>query len=316
MVHAPRITGTDWINSSPLQPADLEGKVVVVEFWSASYVNCQRTIPFLRSWWHKYRHRSFEMIGIHTPEFAFEKDTRYVERATKKFGIDWPVVLDNDKTNWDNFANRYWPAIYVIAPDGEIAFSHYGEGAYHEAEEAIQSLLHEANPSVKLLPSDNDDHIHKPETCTPPTPETYCGYQRGRIVNDGGYHPDELFRYQAPTTLSLHSLALDGQFIVRAEYIESNEWGASITVRFSATEVNIVMAPTSKVAVVDILLDGQPIPRQWRGGDVDKHGEVTIDSPSLYNLLSSSTLIDGILTVQVKTGDVEAYSFSFSGCNG
>ena len=140
----PAVIGDMWFNARPLAGEDLAGKVVLIEFWTYSCVNCQRTLPHVREWWKKYKDESFLIIGVHTPEFEFEKNPANVEAAIKDLGVEWPVVLDNDFTNWNNFANRYWPTLYLADGAGRIVYSHIGEGAYDMTEAEIGKLLGES----------------------------------------------------------------------------------------------------------------------------------------------------------------------------
>ena len=168
-IHAPYITGDTWIHSRALLPNDLKGKVVLVDFWTYSCVNCQKTLPYLKKWWEKYKDKNFLIIGIHTPEFEFEKDKSNVERAAHELGVFWPIVLDNDYVNWNNFANKYWPAKYLVDENGYIVYTHFGEGEYEKTEKAIQSLLKNIKKE-HLRKTEKEKHTHH-GVCFRPTPE-------------------------------------------------------------------------------------------------------------------------------------------------
>ncbi len=325
MVRQPAIVGEFWFNTEPLKPEDLAGKVVLVDFWTYSCVNCLQTLPYLKRWWERYREGSFVLIGIHTPEFEFEKDPKNVERAIRGLGVTWPVVLDNAYVNWNAFANRYWPAKYLVDPKGRIVYSHFGEGAYAETEREIQRLLRERDPAVVLPPITADEHSHG-GVCFVPTPETYCGYLRGRLANAGGYQQDRVAEYRAPEGIPDDSIALDGKFLARPEYVESAGPEAALLLRFRATEVNVVLRPSSAKAsdgepvgasaIVEVTLEGKPLPAEIRGREVSGSGEANVKNPALYNLLKSKMPVEGTLAVRAKRGNSQAYAFTFSGCTG
>ncbi len=310
MIRAPKIIGETWFNSEPLT-GDLKGKVVLYDFWTYSCVNCLRTLPYLRDWWAKYKDRGLVIIGIHAPEFEFEKDPQNVGQGIKDLNIAWPVVLDNDHVNWNNFANRFWPAKYLADKDGRIVYSHFGEGAYAETEQKVRGLLG--------LDTDSREHGISPTehehgaVCFTPTPETYCGYLRGQLANSGGYQRDKTTHYSLPTTISDGTIALAGKFLAAKEYVESREEGAEpgsrasphypaeLLLRFHATEVNLVLRPVGQEAIIEVSFGGEG-------------KEIKIAGPRLYNLLRSDFLMEGIVSIKSKRGNFRAYAFTFSGC--
>ncbi len=310
----PKIAGETWFNTKSLSPIDLAGNVVLVDFWTYSCVNCQRTFPFLQKWWRLYKDFKFWLVGIHTPEFDFEKDPKNVERAIREFGITWPVVLDNAYFNWENFANHYWPAKYLANKKGHIVYTHYGEGAYRETEEMIQTLIRE-NLGKVALPPIEEAAEGEGKVCFRPTPELYVGYERGFLGNPGGYHFDKESKYSPPPSLENDSLALAGWFLAKSQYVESIQELATLFVRFHATEVNLVLAPTGNHASVLVDFNGQPIPNEIRGLDVDSSGEVKIHYPQMYNLIKSVKPVVGTLSIRAKEGQFRAYAFTFSGCS-
>jgi thiol-disulfide isomerase/thioredoxin len=309
----PKIVGNTWFNSKPLKPDDLAGKIVLVDFWTYSCVNCIRTIPYLKKWWEHYRDKKFLIIGIHTPEFHFEKHPENVARAIKGLGITWPVVLDNDYINWNNFANRYWPAKYVIDKNGQIAFAHFGEGYYAGTEEIIQNLIKDNLGEVKLSRIEPDTQTAG-GFCFIPTPELYCGYERGEINNYGGYYFDEVHDYQPPSELRPDSIALKGKFLAKPEYVESVQKGSTLFLRFRATEVNLVLDSKDKNATVQLLFNDKPLSNDIRGKNLNNSSELTIEKPNMYNLLKSGGMAEGMLSVAVKEGNFKAFAFTFSGC--
>lgn len=306
----PKIVGDIWLNSRPLRSEDFINKIVLVDFWTYSCVNCRRTIPYLQQWWEKYRNMDFLIIGIHTPEFEFEKDSKNVEQALEDLRITWPIVLDNDQKNWNNFANHYWPAKYLADRTGRIVYEHFGEGAYAETEKRIQELLKSKGQNMPIV--SHKEHEHG-SVCFIPTPELYCGYERSRPANKGGYEHDQIKTYRPPEEMPQDSIALSGRFLATKEYIESSELGATLFLRFRATEVNVVLHTVSGEAIVDISLDSKPLGERL-GKDVSENNEITIKEPTLYNLLKSRDLVEGILSITAKKGAFRAYAFTFSGC--
>ncbi len=306
MVRIPKIVGDIWFNlplgrrAPGLQPEDFEGKVILADFWTYSCVNCQRTLPYLRSWWKKYKDENFLIIGIHTPEFEFEKDSKNIEEAIKDLGVTWPVVADNDYVNWNNFANHYWPAKYLADKNGNIVYSHFGEGNYEETEKEIQKLL--GMKEDVLTEESAKEHSHG-KVCFLPTPELYCGYDRGFLSNEGiGYYDNEIYDYAAPPKIKEDGIALSGKFLARKEYAESQEAGAEVLLNFRATEVNLVLESPNGKSEVEIYLDNKKIK------------ELSIEKSTLFNLLKSNDLTEGILSVRAKKGNFRAYAFTFSGC--
>lgn len=313
MVRLPRIVGDTWFNTRPPTPADLEGKVVLVDFWTYTCVNCQRTLPYLRQWWERYKDKGLVIIGIHTPEFEFEKDPKNVAQALGDLDVGWPVVLDNDRANWTNFANRYWPAKYLADKNGRLVYWHFGEGEYAETERVIQELLADGMAGTTLPEVVEDEHQHA-AVCFVPTPETYCGYGRGSLANPSGYQYDRVANYRAPEALRRDSIALAGPFGAAPEFVESAATGATLLLSFHATEVNLVLHPAGESATVAITLNGKPLPADIRGRDVTDAGEVRVTKPTMYNLLRSHRLVEGVLSIAAREGQFQAYAFTFAGC--
>lgn len=309
----PSLIGDTWFNTKPLLPGDLAGKAVLVDFWTYSCVNCIRTLPFLRKWWEKYKDKDFLIIGIHTPEFEFEKDPKNVEQAIRDLNIEWPVVLDNEYKNWNNFDNHSWPAKYLVDQEGNIVYSHFGEGAYEETEKVIRDLIQKKFGKIPLPPVEQD--YSRWRVCFIPTPEIYCGYKRGDIANFGSYHYDKVGEYKAPDTIREDSIALSGKFIAKPEYVESVEPGATIFLRFRATEVNIVLHPVERSITLKVAFNQKPLPQEIRGSAVNEADEVRVEKPAMYNLLKSMYAVQGIIEVTAKEGNFRAYAFTFSGCS-
>lgn len=315
MVKVPKIEGNIWFNSQPLKPKDLKNKVVLYDFWTYSCVNCIRTFPYLKKWRHKYKNLKFLIIGIHTPEFDFEKEPENVEKALKDFEIEWPVVLDNDYINWRNFANRFWPAKYLTDKEGNISYTHFGEDAYAETERQIQRNIRENLGDIPL-PGIQEEVAARGGVCYPMTPELYLGYNRGLISNPEGYRIDEIFDYKRPEQMAEDSIALEGNFLARPTYLESGDENATIYLRFHGTEVNMVMRPVEgNEAKAEINLNGKSLEKNLRGRDIESDGkEVIIESPVMHNLIKSRKPLEGILSIKNKSGKFRAYAFTFSGC--
>lgn len=314
MIHQPEIIGSEWLNTpQPLTPEEMNGRVILVDFFTYSCANCLRTIPHLRQWWERYKNLHFLIIGVHTPEFDFEKDRVKVATALKDLHVDWPVVLDNDFINWHNFANHYWPAKYLFDQNGYLFYEHYGEGKYTETEQKIQELLRK-DFGEKGLPPIKAAAEETGGFCTIPSPELYCGYIRGRLANRAGYHEDHLGFYDIDENdLPMDQIALKGNFDARGEYVESFD-GSSLLVNFRGTEVNLVMEPSfGDLAAIGLEFNGQPVQKEIAGADVDQ-SDVIVSESRLYNLLTSNQPITGILKIKAKKSNFRAYAFTFSGC--
>ncbi|OHA83667.1 MAG: hypothetical protein A2408_02435 [Candidatus Yonathbacteria bacterium RIFOXYC1_FULL_52_10] len=313
-MNRPSITGDAWLNSPEITEETLSGKVVLVDFWTYSCVNCLRTIPHLQKLWERYKDKGLIIIGVHTPEFAFEKDPDNVALAIERLGVAWPVVLDNDRTNWEAFANRYWPAKYLTDTKGNIIYTHFGEGAYEETEAAIVAALGIAGKEGADTQEEIAPHEHG-AVCFPATPELYCGYYRGDIVNELHYAEDQEDDYAFEGELPEDRMALRGKFFAAAEYVEARGDDAEILLRFKGTEVNLVLCPSSdEETSVYVTLDGDELPRDTRGADVDEDGLVQIRECKMYRLFKSDIQHDALLSVKVMNGAPRAYAFTFSGC--
>ncbi|MFA7253360.1 MAG: thioredoxin-like domain-containing protein [Patescibacteria group bacterium] len=313
-VRVPAIVGDIWFNTShPITPEELSGRVVLVDFFDYSCVNCLRTIPHLRKIWDRYKHLKFFIIGVHTPEFAFEKDSENVEQALKDLEIHWPVVLDNDYINWNNFANHYWPAEYLIDQNGYIVYQHYGENGYAEIETKIQELL-VTDFGDKGLPPIEEEKTKDGRYCTISTPELYCGHSRGRIVNDGGYHYDHIANYIKPDEIPEDSIALAGQWNAMPEYLESFAFSSTLFLRFRGTEVNLVLEPAEDdLASIHLELDGKSLSDKIAGKDVDQ-SDVIITKSRMYNLIKTDKPLEGVLSIKATESNFRVYAFTFSGC--
>jgi len=313
MAVMPDIRGEYWLNSEPLDRVDLSGKVVLVNFWTYTCVDCLRTLPYLKKWWREFKTSGFVLLGVHFPEFEFEKDLEVIEEAVDEMGVDWPVVLDNEHAISSGFDYPALPAIYLVNREGRIVYTHFGEGNYNRTEESIRLLMGKrgaGEPSSVLILG---EHILG-GLCFRPTPKLYCGYAKGSLGNPGGYVPDREADYSLPTKVGDDSIALQGRFLAGSEFLEVADRGAAIYVSFHATEVDLVLMAPQDQAVVEIYLDDEAITGELRGNDVADNGEMRVDRPRMYNLLSSDEPVIGTLGVKLREGTCRAYVFTFSGC--
>lgn len=309
--------GTSWLNSDPLSMESLSGKVVLVNFWTYSCINCLRTLPYVRAWAQKYADRGLVVVGVHTPEFAFEKDAGNVRKALQDLKISYPVVQDNDFRIWRAFGNQYWPALYFIDSQGRVRHTQFGEGGQAAAERAIEELLAEAGAppagatQASITPDTRGIGLGA-DLSNLRSPETYLGYQKGggpRIA--GSAVPDKPAIYQ-PSSLSTNTWSINGNWTMKSEFVESNESGSRLALRFQARDANLVIGSNSSKPVrYRITLDGQP-PGANHGTDVDADGNGVVDSTRLYQLVRQSGGVRAS-TVEIQFLDpgARAYAFTF-----
>jgi thiol-disulfide isomerase/thioredoxin len=310
-LHMPSLSGaTGWLNSEPLGPAELRGRIVLVNFWTFTCINWLRQEPYVRAWSQAYRNDGLVVIGVHTPEFSFEHEIDRVRQATKERAIDYPVVLDNDYEIWSAFDNRYWPALYFVDADGVIRDHHFGEGRYEQSERVLQQLLgveRELVPVAGLgVEAEADwDHLR--------TPETYLGYARGEhFASPNGTAFDERRAYAIPEELRFNQWALAGEWTVRREKAVLDEAGGSIAYRFHARDAHLVLSPgTQEPITFRLLLDGEA-PGPSHGVDVDEHGNGLLRDGRLYQLVREHDAVrERTLEITFLEPGVEAYVFTF-----
>jgi thiol-disulfide isomerase/thioredoxin len=302
-VRAPAlVAGGSWFNTKPLLLDELKGKVVIIDFWTYSCINCQRTIPYLKTWWEKYKDNGLVIIGVHAPEFEFEKSEKNVQKAISDFGITYPVVQDNDFATWKAYDNNYWPAKYIIDAEGFIRYSHFGEGKYDETEKVIQELLEEAGAT------DVSSEISNPAYTTyARTPETYLGFQRIRnFAANETIAQDKSQNYSLTGELQRNEVAFTGQWQVSSEYAKPEKNG-KLLLNFESKEVFLVMRPTNGQSKVRVLVDGKP---QYFGDDV-QDGLVTVSADTLYKLVKLPKAENHILELQFEDNSIELYAFTF-----
>jgi cytochrome c biogenesis protein CcdA/thiol-disulfide isomerase/thioredoxin len=297
--------GGRWFNSAPLSLDELRGRVVLIDFWTYTCINCLRTLPYVRAWDDRYRDRGLTIVGVHTPEFAFERDAGNVERAIAQNRLRYPVAQDNDYGTWNAWGNQYWPAKYLIDTRGRVRYSHFGEGGYEETEAAIRALLAEAGHDRLGAPAHARVEIASKGLATP---ETYLGFQRAERFL--GVPPRRgVGTYPGVDDLPPVHFALSGRWNVTGEAAKAVA-GASIEARVTARKVFLVMSSEDERArQVEVLLDGRPIGAAEAGADVSG-GHVTVREERLYRLVSLDRVEDRRLTLRVPPG-VSGYAFTF-----
>ncbi len=307
---------TQWFNSAPLTAASLKGKVVLVDFWTYSCINCLRAIPYVRAWARKYRDKGLVVIGVHAPEFAFEKSPANVEKAIADLKIDYPVAADNDYTIWRAFNNQFWPAHYFIDANGQIRHHHFGEGDYEESERVLQKLLTEAGHATEtasLVKVEASGALAPADSADAQSPETYVGYDRAEnFISPGGAAQDADHVY-APGEPRLNEWGLAGDWRVGAERATLTKSDGEIVFRFHARDLHLVLAPAEdgKPVRFEVKIDGQ-VPGESHGADADTSGVGTVTSDRLYQLVRQSGPIrDRTFSIRFLDPGVRAYAFTF-----
>jgi len=308
---------TGWINSPPLTPADLRGKVVLVNFWTYTCINWLRQLPYVRAWAEKYSSQGLVVIGVHTPEFPFEKDAENVRRAVQDMRVTYPVATDNNYAVWLDFDNHYWPALYFADAQGRVRHHNFGEGEYQQSEMVIQQLLAEAGSSgVSREPVSVDARgIEAPaDWASLRSPENYTGYERTEgFASPGGAVPGRPHVYTTPAELGLNDWALSGDWTVGEGAITVNEASGQITYRFHARDLHLVMGPAAPGASIRfrVMIDGQP-PGEAHGTDVDGDGNGTLTQQRLHQLIrQQGPITDRTFEITFLDPGAQAFSFTF-----
>ena len=303
---APDFAGIDnWLNSSPLTMSGLRGKVVLVDFWTYSCINCIRTLPYVESWYQRYAADGLVIVGVHTPEFAFEHDTGNVTAAIARFGITYPVAQDNEFKTWGAYNNQYWPADYLIDAGGHIRDTHFGEGDYAKTEASIRSLLAEASSAA--LPTPGSSAAAAPFG-SGQTPETYLGSDRSSSLAGRGSTPAGTGSFTLPGQLPDDAFALNGTFDVQPEYITATTSGDQLELSFQARDVYLVMAADSAVPVT-VKVTG--VDGANGTEDVAVDGSLTVGPARLYHLVHLPAAARGTVTITFKASGARAYAFTF-----
>jgi thiol-disulfide isomerase/thioredoxin len=306
-----------WLNSPPLAAPALRGKVVLVDFWTYTCINWLRTLPYVRAWADKYRDQGLVVIGVHAPEFGFEKDLNNVRRAVKDLGVDYPVAVDNDHAIWRAFRNQYWPALYFIDAQGRVRHHHFGEGSYEQSEMIIQELLAEAGTggierepvmvNAQGLEAAADWRNLK-------SGENYLGHGRTEnFASPGGAALNKPRAYGLPAQLRLNEWALSGDWTVKNEAVMLNKPDGRIAYRFHARDLHLVMGPAAPGTSVRfrVLIDGQP-PGAAHGTDVDAQGNGAVTEQRLYQLIRQpNPIADRQFEIEFLGPGVEAFAFTF-----
>ncbi|GLQ91563.1 cytochrome c biogenesis protein DipZ [Dyella acidisoli] len=308
---------SQWLNSPPLTAQLLRGKVVLVDFWTYSCINCIRALPYVRSWADKYKDYGLLVIGVHAPEFAFEKDPHNVINAVKDLGVDYPVALDNHYAIWKGFDNEYWPAHYFIDTQGRIRHHHFGEGGYNESEDVIRQLLTEAGqknlPGGYVEPNAQGAEATGSGVATR-SPETYLGYARAQNFTGGQIVQDSSSAYHAPQTLIANQWALDGRWIVSEENAQLDSANGRIVYRFRGRDLHLVLGPSdgAKPVRFRVLIDDKA-PGVDHGVDIDADGNGTVTAQRLYQLVRQAHGSGDEHTFEITFLDpgVLAYAFTF-----
>jgi cytochrome c biogenesis protein CcdA/thiol-disulfide isomerase/thioredoxin len=296
------IPGGQWFNSEPLTLAKLRGKVVLIDFWTYSCINCQRTLPYLKSWWEKYKDKGLVIIGVHSPEFEFEKNPENVRKAIADFKLTYPIVQDNNFSTWRAYENQYWPAKYFIDKEGYIRHTHFGEGDYDESERVIQELLQETGATG--IP----DTVNNPQyQIYAQTPETYLGYERiANLASPEEIVTDKLSTYSIPKVLSTNEMAYAGSWSIMKDYANPQK-GAKLYFNFEAKEVYLVMRTKNKTGNVRVFVDDAV---QYFGTD-NQNGTVTVDADRLYRLITLPAPGRHTLKLEFEDDSLELYAFTF-----
>jgi thiol-disulfide isomerase/thioredoxin len=327
--------GTGWVNSAPLTLADLRGKVVLVDFWEYTCVNCLRTLPYLREWYKRYAKYGFVIVGVHTPEFTFSADAKNVEAAMKRLDVTWPVVLDNNETLWKRYSTNNWPHELLFDQTGKRNDSVIGEGAYTETEQRIQFLLKRADPSLQLPPImallPQDSYSKPGAVCYPKTDETFVGGQNARIGNPPPQAARDQFGQQTSPlsglTLAMYYdkadhkdglIYLQGSWRKVSQGLTSMDGREHLALKYHAIQVVGVLRPEGAAQTVIVTQDGKPLAHEDAGSDIqyDAQGRsyMTVDAPRAYDIVDNKKWATHDLMLEPQAAGVGIYSFDFESC--
>ncbi len=307
---------TTWLNSQPLTAAELDRKVVLVNIWTYSCINWRRQLPYVRAWAEKYKDHGLVVIGVHAPEFSFEKNVTNVRRAVEDMRIDYPIVIDNDHAIWRAFNNEYWPALYFVGAQGRIRHHVFGEGQYEQSELVIQRLVAEAGVTGirnELISVDARGAEAAADWSELKSGENYVGYERTEnFASPGGPRLDKPQEYVLPSRLRLNHWALSGDWTIGREALALNQANGRILYRFHARDLHLVMGPAGKTPIgFRVLIDGQP-PGAAHGVDVDDQGIGAVTEPRMYQLIRQpKPIVDRKFEIEFLGSGVEAFSFTF-----
>ena len=324
-VRAPEFPkGLTWLQGGPLAMSDLRGRPVLIDFWDYTCLNCLRTLPYLKEWHRRYAEHGLTIVGVHAPEFSFAHNVEHVRKAVAEHGIEYAVAVDNEFAVWQAYANRYWPAKYLVDREGYLRAYHFGEGGYGETESQVQALLKEAFPEA-VLPAIMEpvrDTDRPGAVCYRVTPELYLGYERGRIGNTAGIVIDKPATYRALDKHAEGYFFLEGDWQLMAESV-ARPVGASgesrLHVKYMAKEVNLVIAPPygGGQAEIEVRQGGAPLHAEDAGEDVrvaDGRAIVTVDAPRMYRLVNNREIDTYELTLSTSADGVSLFAFTFGSC--
>jgi thiol-disulfide isomerase/thioredoxin len=310
-------SATEWLNSQPLTAAGLRGKVVLIDVWTYTCINWLRTVPYVRAWAAKYKDQGLVVIGVHAPEFQFERNVDNVRRAVKDMGLTYPIAIDNDFAIWRAFRNQAWPALFFVDAQGRMRHQHFGEGDYERSERFIQQLLTEAGASgvVHELVSVDARGAEAPaDWASLRSPETYVGYgQAERFIPPGGVVRDRSHLYAANMTLRLNQWTLSDDWTVQKGAAAPSKTGGRIAYRFHARDLNLVMGPAARGTSIRfrVLIDGKP-PGGAHGTDIDDQGIGTVVEQRLYQLIRQpKPIADRLFEIEFLDPGAEVYAFTF-----
>ena len=313
---APDLVGiAHYLNTTPEKLAiDMKDKVVLYDIWTYSCINCIRTLPHITAWNDKYADDGLLIIGVHSPEFEFEKELANVEMAVDKYGITYPVVMDNDMETWKAFENRYWPRKYIADHEGYIRYDHIGEGSYKETEMVIQGLLIERAASLGIQAASAKPLVglEEFEHTSFRTPELYFGYKfaqgRNQLGSNEGFSPGNVVTYKEPENILLHKFYPIGTWKNTAANMQLESDTGTIKMLYSAKQVNIV---TANSAEIEILLDGEPLPAEFSGTDIIDTNTLLVSESGLYNIIDADESSSHILEMRIKGQGFQMFTFTF-----
>jgi len=306
-----------WLNSEPLTPQALRGKVVLVDFWTYTCINWQRTEPYVRAWAAKYKDQGLVVVGVHTPEFGFEKNVDNIRPALERFRIDYPVVVDSDYAIWNAFNNRYWPAIYIADSNGRIRYHQFGEGEYERTQAVIQQLLREAGYSGvgnDAIPVDARGSEVPADWDNLRSQESYLGLEQAQgFASPDGALAGKSRAYAVPSSLRLNQWALIGDWTVNTGAVTLDKANGRIVYRFHARDLHLVMGPSTRGSSIRfrVLLDGKP-PANAHGSDIDEQGYGDAREHRLYQLIRQpKPIADHLFEIEFLDPGIEAFVFTF-----
>jgi thiol-disulfide isomerase/thioredoxin len=316
MRKAPNLVGiAHYLNTSSEElEKEMENKVILYDIWTYSCINCIRTLPFITSWDEKYSDQGLLIIGIHSPEFEFEKDPQNVKIAIEKYGITYPVVMDNNMETWKAFENNYWPRKYIIDHEGNLRYNHIGEGGYQETEKVIQQLLDERAKEMGFeITSENKlVDIEEFQHTQFRTPELYFGYKfaqsRNQLGSDEGFQPERIVKYSEPNNIELNKFYPIGNWKNHEDSMELTESTGVIKLLFNAKEVNIV---TENNAQLEILLDGIPLTEKHAGLDIISGNELIVSDARMYNIINSEISMSHSMEIKIQGIGLQVFTFTF-----